>query len=39
VPHAFLGVVVEDESDELEESDFEDLDLFELPPLEDEPEV
>jgi hypothetical protein len=31
--------VVEDESDELEESDFEDFDFFVLPPLEDEPEV
>jgi hypothetical protein len=39
VPHAFFGVVVVFESEELEDSDFEDLDLFELPPLEDEPEV
>jgi hypothetical protein len=39
VPQAFFGAVVEDESDELEESDFDSFDFFELPPVEDEPDV
>jgi hypothetical protein len=39
VPHAFFGVVVVFESEELEDSDFDAFGFFELPPVDDEPEV